>query len=160
MSELEELRAAVAELRDIEAIKTLKARYCHLVDGRRWAELAELWTEDAVCDYGFFGAYNGRDEIVHTFFEGLVDAAASFMCHMVHNPLIELQGDNAKGAWYLTSQTTNQPSNRAIWVMGIYRDEFERIDGSWMISAIRFEFHYFTPFDEGWAKTPMWEIPS
>jgi hypothetical protein len=44
--------------------------------------------------------------------------------------------------------------------MGIYRDEFKRIDGSWKISAVRFEFHYFTPFDEGWAKTPVWEIPS
>jgi len=48
MSELEELKAAINELRDIEALKALKCRYCHLVDARRWDELLELWTEDAV----------------------------------------------------------------------------------------------------------------
>ena len=71
MSELEELKAAVDELRDIEALKSLKARYCHLVDAGRWDELAELWTEDATCDYGFFGCYHGRDEIVNKFFREL-----------------------------------------------------------------------------------------
>ena len=160
MSELEDLRAAVDELRDIEAIKTLKARYCHLVDAGCWDELAELWTEDATCDYAFFGSYNGRDEIVNEFFRELVASASSFNAHMVHNPLIELTGDRAKGTWYLTAHTTNQPSNRAVWVMGLYRDEFERIDGSWKISSLEFEFRYFTPFEDGWAKTPMWEIPS
>ncbi len=160
MNQLDEIQAALNELRDIEAIKTLKSRYCHLVDERRWDELADLWTEDAVCDYGFFGSYSGRDEIARNFFGELVDGAASFMVHMIHNPLIELQGDEAKGSWYLTSQTTNQPSNRALWVMGIYRDQFKRIDGSWKISSLQFEFKYFTPFEDGWVKTPIWEIPS
>ena len=90
MSELEELKAAINEPRDIEALKALKCRYCHLVDARRWDELLELWTEDAVCDYGFFGTYAGRDEIVNKFFRELVTSASSFNAHMVHNPLIEV----------------------------------------------------------------------
>jgi hypothetical protein len=160
MGELEELKAALDELRDIEALKTLKARYCHLVDAGRWDELAELWTEDATCDYAFFGVYTGRDEIVNKFFRELVASASSFNAHMVHNPLIEVRGDSASGIWYLTAQTTIQPASQAVWVMGIYRDEFERIDGSWKISSLEFEFKYYTPYEDGWAKTPMWEIPS
>jgi hypothetical protein len=160
MSELEQLKAVVNELRDTEAIKDLKAKYCHLVDAGRWDELAELWTEDATCDYGFFGVYHGRDEIVKKFFGELVASAASFNAHMIHNPQVELAGDRAKGSWYLTAQTTIQPANQAVWVMGIYRDEFERVDGSWKIKSLAFEFKYYTPFEEGWAKTPMWEIPS
>jgi hypothetical protein len=160
MSELGELKAALEKLRDIEALKTLKARYCHLVDAGRWDELAELWTEDATCDYGFFGRYAGRDEIMNTFFRGLVASAASFNAHMVHNPLIEIEGDSARGTWYLTAQTTIQPANQAVWVMGLYRDEFKRIDGSWKINSLAFEFKYYTPYEDGWAKTPMWEIPS
>jgi hypothetical protein len=31
---------------------------------------------------------------------------------------------------------------------------------SWKIRSLEFEFRYFTPFEEGWARTPMWEIPS
>jgi len=160
MSELEDLKTTLQELRDIEALKALKSRYCHLVDAHRWEELGELWTEDATCDYGFFGAYHGRDEIIHTFFGELVESASSFMVHMVHNPLIELAGDQAKGTWYLTAQTTIQPANQAIWVMGFYRDTFKRIDGEWKICSLEFEFKYYTPFEDGWAKTPMWEIPS
>ena len=159
----EELRAALEELKylkDLEAIKALKSKYCHLVDSQRWDELAELWTEDATCDYGFFGCYSGRDEIVNKFFGELVSSVSSFMAHMIHNPLIELRGDQASGSWYLTAHTTIQPANQAVWVMGLYRDEFKRIDGNWKISSLNFEFKYYTPFEDGWAKTPIWEIPS
>jgi hypothetical protein len=160
MAETEQMLSLLKDLKDIEALKRLKARYCHLVDSRSWDELAELWTPDATCDYGFFGSYEGRDQIIGKFFRELVDSAASFMVHMVHNPLIDVRGDRASGSWYLTSQTTIQPSNQAVWVMGIYRDEFRRVAGDWKISSLKFEFKYYTPFEEGWAKTPMWEIPS
>lgn len=159
MDELRELQAAVKELKDLEAIKMLKARYCHLVDTRRWDELRELLTEDATCDYGFFGFYDGRDEIVNKFFRELVDSASSFMAHMVHNPVITVQGDSASGSWYLTAQTTIQPVNQAVWVMGVYRDAFKRVGGAWKIHRLAFEFKYYTPYEDGWAKTPMWEIP-
>jgi hypothetical protein len=88
MESNDQLRAALSHLQDLEAIKTLKARYCHLVDARKWDELEGLWTDDAVCDYGFFGCYRGRTEIVNKFFRELVDAASSFMVHMVHNPIV------------------------------------------------------------------------
>jgi ketosteroid isomerase-like protein len=157
MAETEDLRALLNELRDIEAIKRLKARYCHLVDAGRWDELAECFTEDAVCDYGFFGRYEGRDQIVNKFFRELVSSASSFNAHMVHNPIIDVKGDTATGAWYLTAQTTIQPANQAVWVMGIYHDEFRRVAGQWKLSSLKFEFKYYTPYEDGWAKTRMWD---
>jgi len=159
MPEMEQIENLLRELRDIQQLEQLKSRYCHLVDARDWDALAGLWTEDATCDYGFFGSYHGKDEIVGKFFRELVDSVSSFMVHMVHNPLIEVRGDRASGSWYLTAQTTIQPSNQAVWVMGIYRDEFERIADEWKIRSLAFEFKYYTPFEEGWARTPIWEIP-
>jgi len=53
------IEVMLQELKDIEALKQLKARYCHLVDAADWDALDTLWTEDAVCDYGFFGRYEG-----------------------------------------------------------------------------------------------------
>ena len=157
MAKTDELKAIVNELRDIEALKRLKARYCHSVDGGRWDELESLLTEDAVCDYGFFGVYEGRNQIINKFFRELVSSAASFNAHMVHNPIIDVRGDSASALWYLTAQTTIQPANRAVWVMGIYRDEFRRVGGEWKFTAIRFEFKYYSPYEDGWAKTPMWD---
>jgi hypothetical protein len=160
MKHRDELEASLQELKDIEAIKRLKARYCHLVDAAAWDELEDLWTEDAVCDYGFFGCYQGRSQIMGSFFRELVPQASSFNAHMVHNPIIDVRGDRATAVWYLTAQTVSQPHDRAMWVMGIYRDELRREAGEWKISALRFEFKYYTPFEEGWAKTRMWGIPS
>jgi len=156
MADTNDLRAVVNELRDIEVIKRLKARYCHLVDASRWDDLAEVFTEDAVCDYGFFGRYEGRDQIINRFFREIVSSASSFNAHMVHNPVVDIQGDTASGAWYLTAHTTIQPANQAVWVMGIYRDQFRRIAGEWKLSSLAFEFKYYTPYEDGWAKTRMW----
>lgn len=157
MAETEDLRAILNELRDIEAIKRLKARYCHLVDASRWDELADLFTEDAICDYAFFGSFEGRDRIVNKFFRELVSSASSFNAHMVHNPVIDVRGDTASGTWYLTAHTTIQPANQAVWVMGIYHDEFRRVAGEWRLSSLKFEFKYYTRYEDGWAKMPMWD---
>ncbi|MBP8926494.1 MAG: nuclear transport factor 2 family protein [Pseudomonadales bacterium] len=151
--------AAIRQLLDIEAIKQLKARYCFSVDAGDWDTLEQLWTEDACCDYGFFGRFEGRTRIMDVFFRQLVANATSFNAHMVHNPVIEIDGDTATGAWYLTAQTIIQPQNQAIWAMGVYRDEFRRVDGNWKIAALNVEFKYYTPFEDGWAKTRIWEIP-
>lgn len=159
MDSIEQLRAAVRHLQDVEAIKTLKARYCHLVDARNWDDLERIWTDDATCDYGFFGCYKGPKEIVGKFFRELVSTVSSFMAHMVHNPVVEVHGDEASGSWYLTAQTTIQPMNQAVWVMGIYHDRFTRVGGTWKLSSLKFDFRYYTPYEDGWAKTPMWEIP-
>ncbi len=43
--------------------------------------------------------------------------------------------------------------------MGIYEDRFKRVRGAWKISSLKFEFKYYTPYEDGWAKTRMWEIP-
>jgi hypothetical protein len=157
MAETEDVRVILNELRDIEAIKRLKARYCHLVDASRWDELAALFTEDAICDYGFFGRYEGRDQIMTRFFRELVSSASSFNAHMVHNPIIDVRGDTASASWYLTAHSTIQPANQAVWVMGIYSDEFRRVAGEWKLSSLTFEFKYYTRYEDGWAKTPMWD---
>jgi len=154
------METAIRQLLDIEAIKQLKARYCYCVDASDWDALEQLWTEDALCDFGFFGRYEGRAQIMGTLFRQLSANAATFNAHMVHNPLIDIASDAAKASWYLTAQTIIQPHNQAVWVMGIYHDEYRRVNDAWQISASKFDFKYYTPFEEGWAKTSIWQIPT
>jgi len=154
MSATKTMDAAITRLIDIEAIKQLKARYCYFVDDGQWDELENLWTEDAVCDYGFFGRFQGRRAIMDDFFRGLVSSASTFNAHMLHNPLIEVENDVASASWYFTAHTT--VNGRALLAMGRYRDRYAKVQGEWKIAAIAVEFKYYTPFEEGWAKTPMW----
>lgn len=161
MQRSNDTETAIRQLLDTEAIKQLKHLYCRLVDNGDWEALDRLWTEDARCDYGFFGCFEGRASIMDGFFRSLVEPATSFNAHMVHNPVISIDGDTARGNWYLTAQTVIQPYNQAVWAMGVYEDVFRRSGGGeWKIASLKVEFRYYTPFEEGWAKTPMWTIPS
>jgi ketosteroid isomerase-like protein len=153
MRDAEDICKSVKQPLDIQAIATLKARYCQLVDGQQYDDLAELFTEDATCDYDFMGSYKGRDEIMKKFFRELLQSATSFMAHTVHHPVIEVNGDAATGAWYLTAKARLRPSSQAVWVLGVYRDGFKRVAGQWKISALTFRYWYFTPYERDWAKS-------
>lgn len=151
-----ELTQVIQELKDINDIKKLKATYCHLVDSGSWNELEALWLDDAVCDYGFFGCYSSRKEIIDQFFRNKVNQVSSFNAHMIHNDIIDIKGDEATGKWYLTAQTTIEPNRQAIWVHALYDDKFVRTKDGWKIAQIKVDFRYFTPFEKGWAKVKFW----
>ena len=142
------------ELRDIEEIKKLKARYCYYVDEGRWDELMELWTEDAVAEYGPWGTYSGKESL-GKFFREFVPTFVPFITHMVHNPLISVDGDSASGQWYFECAGTVAPANRAVWIMGRYDETYQRATNDWKFKSLKVSFKYFTPYDEGWVKTPM-----
>ena len=93
---LEDLERRLRVLEDIEAIKKLKARYCAYCDNNYDADgIAALFTEDAVWDGGNFGRYEGR-EAIRTFFRG-APRIFPFAIHQVMNPIIEVEGEQAKG---------------------------------------------------------------
>ena len=139
---------AVQELRDIEAIKQLKATYCYLVDERRWDELAQLMTVDAEGDYGFGAVFQGRDTIMRSFFHPV--PASYFFLHVLHNAVVKVNGDSATGQWYTT--VPSAVGNQAVWIMGRYRDEFRRVDGEWRIKSVKMDYYCVAPYEEGWGK--------
>ncbi|MDE2668097.1 MAG: nuclear transport factor 2 family protein [Chloroflexota bacterium] len=50
------------ELCEIEEIKNLRYLYAHYYDGNRTDELVDLFTEDAVCDFGeSYGKWVGKE---------------------------------------------------------------------------------------------------
>ena len=50
----------IEQLNDIEEIKQLKARYCRLIDQKKWDELQGNFLEDAVIEIS--GAPGGADD--------------------------------------------------------------------------------------------------
>ena len=43
---------ALEELVESESIRKLRVRYAHAFDGNRMDELADLFTDDAICEFG------------------------------------------------------------------------------------------------------------
>ena len=158
--DLEKLEKRIRVLEDIEEIRKLKATYCYLCDSglsdkQVRDELISHFTEDAHVDFGIgAGAiFDGKDGL-EIFLGQLVPGAVSFCMHMVHNPIIEVDGDRATGRWYYEAPTTDKASGRAQWVAGTYHEEYARVQGCWKIRSIRTEWNYISPYDEGWARNP------
>src|SRR5215212_1434420 len=148
---LHDLEHRIRALEDIEAIKRLKYRYADACDrGYDADELADLFTEDAVWDGGLFGRYEGR-ETIRQFFQG-VSSEIIFALHYMMNPIIDVDGDEARGAWYLFQTCTFANDNTAIWGAARYDEQYRRVDGGWKFSRLNLISSFWTPFAEGWVK--------
>ncbi len=149
--DLEQLQRRLQVLEDVEAIKKLKARYCAFCDDQYDADgIASLYTEDAVWDGGDFGKHEGR-EAIRKFFQG-ASKIFPFAIHQVMNPIIEVEGDKAKGQWYLFQACTLAEGNQAMWLAARYEEEYVRSGGEWKFKHLKVSPSFFTPYGEGWAK--------
>jgi len=152
---LDELEERFKVFEDIEAIKKLKASYAYFIDTKNPEKAGAMFTDDAVADCGPYGRHEGRIEITK-FFKAFPESY-SFYMHMLHNPIIEVKGHEATGQWYFEVPSTNVRENRAIWQSGKYEEEYVKVEGEWKIKKMVVRIYYITPYDEGWAKTKMYE---
>jgi 3-phenylpropionate/cinnamic acid dioxygenase small subunit len=145
---MEELEARIKGLEDIEAIKKLKARYCYSVDARDFNELLSLFTEDATADFGSRGKYVGKTEITR-FFTEVFPSDRAFTIHYVHGPVIEVNGEKARGRWYFEVLSTRTQTNEVVMTAGRYDEEYSKREGEWKFSSLVAKFYYRIPFDQG-----------
>ena len=153
---LEDLERRVRTLEDVEEIKNLVALYCRHCDNNFDADaIADLFTEDAVRAGGEWGQYKGREEIRNWY--GKLSREAPFTVHMFMNPIIQVDGDTAKGTWYMfAAGTMAVEEDRAFWAAAWCEDEYARVNGQWKFKRKNVTHSFNTPFDEGWAKNRMW----
>lgn len=153
------LEARVRRLEDIEALKQLKARYAAYCDADYDADrLAPLFTADAVWDGGAMGRYEGR-EAIRAFFAS-ASRAVPFAIHHVSNPILEIDGDRATGRWYLWQPCTFAQGDQALWMAGRYDDVYRRESDGWRFAHVTVELRMLSPYEAGWARTPMIEVPA
>ena len=152
---------------DIEEITKLMATYEeHLDSLQRLDELVALFTEDAQFEISFhgeagakgvpLGTYEGR-EAIRSLLSQMNPKTLSYCAHLVTNPIITVDGGNARGRWYLLCLfTALRPEGPiAMWEQGTYDNEFVKVDGTWMIKLMRFAFNFSTSYQDGWAKMRM-----
>ena len=147
-----ELEATVQLLADVEAIKTLQAKFCFANDDDDWRATAEMFVEDGIAEFNRFGHYVGKAEI-GKFFRDL-PAGMPFRFHTLHLPVINVKGDTATGRFYFQTSVTNS-DNRAISIAGEYLGDFVKVKGEWKFKRCESKFHYITPYEDGWVKTKM-----
>lgn len=129
----------IEELLTIEEIKNLRVKYTHFLDANQIEEASMLFAEDTICQTDR-EPWNGRAAVK----EGLQKAFNDFdiaqrgrypFLHVISNQLVELKSeDTAIGTCYLTDHVTGRPAEEStLLLLGVYRDEYKKIDGQWFI---------------------------
>jgi 3-phenylpropionate/cinnamic acid dioxygenase small subunit len=126
-------------LEDRQAIVDVTVRYCWAIDGRDWAELANVFTEDARVDYGFLPTLHGLAEIQALVARVLAPLDGSQ--HMVTNHQIETREDGVRSRCYFHAQHIRRglEGGENYVVAGIYRDAWSRSDAGWRIRSRELE---------------------
>ncbi len=130
------------QLLDIEAIKSLKARYFRFLDTKRWDEWALVFTEDVVMEVPEANlVIHGRADVVASV-SGALDGATTV--HHGHMPEIELTGpDAARGTWAMQDvvEWPRPAEGPRVGLVGFghYHEEYVRDGADWRIARTHLE---------------------
>jgi hypothetical protein len=130
----------IEDLRDIEAIKQLKARYLRLVDLKKWDDWADVFTPDldAWIEDVPNERFSSREEFI-AFIRRAIGAGLTV--HHGHMPEIDLTGpDTARGIWAMNDYVRFAGPDGLLEISGNghYHEEYRRCaDGRWRISRVR-----------------------
>jgi hypothetical protein len=145
-----DLEKRITVLEDIEAIKQLKARYCAVCDDDHNPDkITTLFVEDGIWEGGDFGKASGHAAI-RKLFEGF-QKLISFSQHNVMNSIIEVDGNRAKGVWYLLGPFTFRKDNGARWIACKYEDDYVKVNGEWKYQHLRAIIRVQAEYEKGWA---------
>ena len=142
-----DLEARITRLEDLEAIKQLKARYCEICDDDHNPDrITQLFTEDGVWEAKGIGAAKGHEEIRALFQR--FQKSIRFSQHMTMNPVIEVEGERARGTWYFFGPFTMEKNNQACRYHEVYR----KVEGEWLFERLTVKGpRLAADYKAGWA---------
>jgi 3-phenylpropionate/cinnamic acid dioxygenase small subunit len=136
--------ARLQVLMDLEAIRTLKARYCRTIDVKAWNEWREVFCEDVTFE-GLSAPFTDLDEFMRVQQDRLSDAISVHHCHTAE---LEITGiDSATGIWAMCDYVEYpwQEERRGFVGYGFYHERYRRTADGWRIASLRMERLRFDP---------------
>jgi hypothetical protein len=131
---LDEIRATLQRLSDIEAIRQVKARYIRLADAKEWdAWGKEVFTHDCQLETEEVGITEGRENVVATVSQAMAGAKT---VHRVYTPEITFTDPDTASAifplyYYTTWVSASGPM--AARGYGYYHETYVRMADGWRL---------------------------
>ena len=163
---MSDLETRISYFEDLEAIRRLKHyHYCHCVDravagdSAAIEEMLSRCADDIVADFTGFPLAEGREAVTAFYAQG-VPSMLSYSQHYVFNEVIDIQGDQAFGRWYLQCPvifTDQSPLGQAApgLIAGRYEEEYVRVQGVWKWRRIVALLDVMSPNDKLWADATL-----
>ncbi len=127
------------QLEDTAAIVALKYRYLNACDEKLPEQVSACFSPGRVdINYGHIGVFERREDFVAVYVQmGCHDNIVDM--HHAQNPLIDIGSrDSATGKVALRFHSLNTTARTSVQIGGHYRDEYQRIDGAWLITRSHF----------------------
>jgi 3-phenylpropionate/cinnamic acid dioxygenase small subunit len=129
-----ENQAAVAErlqrLEDLEEIRQLFIDYGHYLDSGDFAAYGGLFADEGEVLLGPVGRAKGPADI-EALMRRTMEGARGSSFHIVSNPIIELDGDQATTEVMWTVVTRDGQDRASVTMLGRHRDRLTRQRGRW-----------------------------
>lgn len=141
----------IDELLAREEIRNLRTDYSAYFDAHQLEDLTALFTEDAVCEFGSYGEWRGRQAIHDNYAKVIAMYRGQYdTMHVATNAFIRVTGPTtAVGRWYLIDLVTQQipgaletpgGNDNPLLYLGMYEDEYRKVDGKWRIAHVKLHF--------------------
>jgi len=138
------LEERITRLEDIEAIRSLQAKYQRCLDTRDFDGIAECFAEDVVSSYGNGSmSYKGRDEVMKFLCSVMkLDMPST---HLIHGGEIDVQGETATAKWYLEDYLLHEKYKMKLHGAAIYDVAYRKEESLWHITSIGYNrcYEYF-----------------
>jgi ketosteroid isomerase-like protein len=137
--------ALLRSLADKEEIRDLARRYAHCV----WQEDADgaidLFADDGEMNIGG-QMIAGRANLLKAYKSML---AGQGLQPFIHNHVVEIDGDRAKGTCYLDLRAAM--GGKSMIGAGYYNDAYVRTAKGWKFASRHLTLKFFVPVQDGWA---------
>lgn len=168
---VEELEAKVRLADDVEQIKRLQRIYGYYLDNQMHQEIVDLFSDNTESvEVANRGVYLGKEGAKRFFLHAQGQLAPPYTMgrHIQMQGIVTVDsgGNTARGRWqclFMSVSSHAMPGvPRAIWGYGVYENEYIKEDGKWMFKKLHFNRIFYTPYEDGWLKTPdigskMWD---
>jgi hypothetical protein len=144
VTEIEDLRAQLHDLQDLEAIRDVFARFAMGMDVQDWNLLRSTLSSDVIIDHSHQSwggpvddVWIGIDEVMAEMKAGVSRHVVSH--HIITNQRVTIEGDRARATTYLHSVHLDDPQkpgeheDHGAW----YLTELVRTDGVWRIVRLK-----------------------
>jgi hypothetical protein len=135
---LEEMEKRLKAVEATQQIINLHNDYLFCLNNRQWREMADCFTENATAT--IHEPRHGREDIYRLFTDVIskLNAGKSRDAHFAVQPVIEVDGDRAKGHWLIYIFIADEEGNAKRWIPGRYDCEYAKEDGRWKFSVLNY----------------------
>jgi hypothetical protein len=123
---------------DRQAVEELVHKYCYYFDRNQPEDLADLFAEDAVVDYGPEVAnLIGRAQILEMVSKGLAETFLATSHHISNFMITSQSSDAAISTCYLYAWHKYRSKEEIGHLWGGYEHEFIKIESKWFIKKLK-----------------------